>query len=308
MKHAFSFVLVSLIGLMALIACRATMHPSLKVIDVFSPAYAHRLVIPYEVNIYGIHIFRHDLNWRDVEGHILWYLEDLNYPDKHGLTGTVYDFYLDDRGRRTSTLDYDSVDSYAATFLMLLHEYYRKVGNRRILTANRKKIEDIAYLIIYLKDRDGLIRAIPQQDTKYLMDNCEVYGGLKAFVALSKQLGWHIPTLYRDAIDEVRQGIWDHLYDTSSGMFHWAVDSQVTHTSQWDKFYPDAFAQLFPIIHGLVDPASPLARRIWQQFCDRYGTGKGIADRLQRAMITMAQHRMGEQCEGQYPCAAIGEK
>ena len=309
MTRAFSFLIASLIGLTILISCRASVHPTLKVIDVFSPAYAHRLIIPYEVNLYGIYIFRHNLNWRDVEGYILWYLDNLNYPDKHGLTGSMYDFYLDDRDRRTSTQDYDSVDAYAATFLILLHEYYQKVGNRRILSDNRKKIQDIAYLLIYLKDHDGLTRAVPQLSAKYLMDNCEVYAGLKAFVALSDDLGWKTQRIYRDAIDEVRQGILTRMYDTTSGMFHWAVDNHVEHVSQWNRFYPDALAQLFPIIYEIIDPSSPKARQILRMFCQHHRMGAGLADPLQSVVISMAQERV---CTPQYGgadgCAANGDK
>jgi hypothetical protein len=309
MKRAFSFLIASLIGLMILISCHATVHPTLKVIDVFSPAYAYKHVVPYEVNLYGIYIFQHNLNWRDVERYILWYLDNLNYPDKHGLTGSMYDFYFDDRGRRTIIQDYDSVDAYAATFLILLREYYQKVRNRRVLYNNQKKIEDIAYLLIHLKDRDGLTRAVPQLDSKYLMDNCEVYAGLKAFVALSNDLGWKIPDMYRNAIDEVRHGILARLYDTSSGMFHWALDSQTAHVSQWNRFYPDAFAQLFPIIYGIVDPASPKARQIWHTFYEHYGMGAGLADPLQSVVISMARDRMcAQRYHGADGCAANGEK
>ncbi len=292
MKRICLCLLASMVAVSALTGCRRAMHPSHRVIDVFSPAYAYRHVVPYEVNLYGIYILRHQLNWQHVEQYILWYLDHLNYPDKHGLTGSMYDFYLDDRGRRTSTEDYDSVDSYAATFLILLHEYYQRVGNRQLFHANRKKIEDVAYLLIYLKDHDGLTRALPDRDSKYLMDNCEVYAGLKAYVALCRALGWPTQQLYSDAVKEVRQGVWTRLYDAPSGMFHWAVDGQTEHVSDWSRFYPDAFAQLFPIIYGLLDPASQSAQQIWATFCGQYGRAEGLADSLQTVVISMARERM----------------
>jgi hypothetical protein len=291
MKRIYLYLLVSMVVVPVLAGCCREMHPSHKVIDVFSPAFAYRYVVPYEVNLYGINIFRHQLNWQHVEQYILWYLDHLNYPDKHGLTGSMYDFYIDDRGRQTSTEHYDSVDSYAATFLILLHEYYKRVGNRELLFVHRKKIEDIAYLLIFLKDRDGLTRAIPDQDSKYLMDNCEVYAGLKAYVALCRALGWPAQ-LYSDAAGEVRQSVWARFYDASTGMFHWAVDSQIEHVSDWSRFYPDAFAQLFPIVYGVLDPASPKAEQIWARFCQQYGRAEGLADSLQTVVISMARERM----------------
>ncbi len=291
MKRICLYLLASMAAVSALTGCYRAIHPSHAVIDVFSPAYAYRHVVPYEVNLYGIHILRHQLNWQHVEQYILWYLDHLNYPDKNGLTGSMYDFYLDDRGRQISTEDYDSVDSYAATFLILLYEYYRRVGNRQLLLANRKKIEDVAYLLIFLQDHDGLTRALPDQDSKYLMDNCEVYAGLKAYVALCHALGWPAQ-FYADAVRKVRQGVLMRLYDASNGMFHWAVDDQTEHVSDWDRFYPDAFAQLFPVAYGLLNPASQKARQIWARFSRQYGGAEGPADSLQRVVISMAREQI----------------
>jgi hypothetical protein len=292
MKRIYLYLLASMLAVPALAGCCRPMHPTHQVIDVFSPAYAYRYVVPYEVNLYGIYILRHQLNWQHVERYIWWYLDHLNYPDKHGLTGSMYDFYLDDRGRQTSTEAYDSVDSYAATFLILLHEYYKRVGNRQLFLSSRKKIEDVAYLLIVLKDHDGLTRALPDRDSKYLMDNCEVYAGLKAYLALCRALDWPIPRLYSDAARELRQGVWTRFYDAPSGMFHWAVDSQTEHVSDWNRFYPDAFAQLFPIIYDLLDPASQQAQQIWARFCRQYGRADGLADSLQTVVISMARERM----------------
>lgn len=291
MKRICLYLLASLAAATALTGCPRPMHPSHKIIDVFAPAYAYRHVVPYEVNLYGIYMLRHRLNWQPAQDYILWYLDHLNASDKHGLSGSMYDFYLDDHGRLTFTGDYDSVDSYAATFLILLHEYYQRTGNRSLFLANRKKIEDVAYLLIFLKDHDGLTRALPDRDSKYLMDNCEVYAGLKAYVALGRALGW--PTqLYSDAAGDVRRGVWTRLYDAPSGMFHWAVDDQTEHVSHWSRFYPDAFAQLFPIIYGLLDPASPKARQIWATFCRQFGRAEELADALQTTVISMARERM----------------
>ena len=292
MKRICLYLLASIMAVSALTGCRRPMHPTHKVIDVFAPAYAYRRVVPYEVNLYGIYILRHQLNWQHVERYIWWYLDHLNYPDKYGLTGSMYDFYLDDRGRRTSAEAYDSADSYAATFLILLHEYYQRVGNRQLFLASRKKIEDIAYLLIFLKDPDGLTRAMPDRDSKYLMDNCEVYAGLKAYVALCRALDWPIPRIYADAVREVRQGVWARFYDAPTGMFHWAVDDRTEHVSDWNRFYPDAFAQLFPIVYGLLDPASQKARQIWDTFCRQYGNAEGLADSLQTVIISMVRERM----------------
>ena len=302
MTRVFLFLLASLIGLTALSSCQAyhsssmvdrpELHPTQRVIDLFFPGDTYRRVVPYEINLYGVHIFRNSLNWQYVEQYILWYFDHLNYPDRYGLTGSIYDYTLDDKGQETSTHTYDSADAYAATFLILLHAYYQEVGNRQILNYYQKKIKDIAYLMIFLRDGDGLTRAVPYRGAKYLMDNCEVYAGLKAFVALAKELSWTIPRFYEVAIGEIQFAIRTKLYDPFKGTFHWALYDKTVHPSRWQRFYPDALAQLFPIIYKVIDPSSPKARRIWDTFHTHYGMGNGVADHLQSLMISMARERV----------------
>lgn len=302
MKPAFLFRLASLVAMAALLSCQSSgghgakvhlnMHPSQKVVDLFFPGTAYQRVVPYEVSLYGIHILQNNLNWRDVETYILWYFDHLNYPDKYGLTGSIYDYALDSSGGETSTDTYDSADAYAATFIMLLHAYYEKVGNTTILNYYQKQITDIAYLMLFLQDNNGLTNATPHWDAQYLMDNCEVYAGLQSFIALAKDLDWSIPDDYRFALDAVKRGIQTKLYDPSSGMFHWAVVGETVHPSQWDMFYPDALSQLFPIIYEIIDPSSSKARRIWNTFYTKYGMGEGVADHLQSLTIGRARARM----------------
>lgn len=302
MKKTFSLGLVSFLLVLTLAGCKGTRltfshcgevdHPALKIIKVFTPVNGERsYVIPYTVNLFSIYILRHDLNSRDVARYIDWYLDNLNYPDKHDLTGSIYDYEIYRDGRQVAIQTYDSVDSYAATFLILLHEYYLKTGHREILDFNRAKIMDIAYLLLFLQDQDGLTKALPDSDAKYLMDNCEVYAGLKAFNELSGVLGWQIPFYYAIAEKGVKQAIFERLYDESAGLFHWAVDDQVIHESCWENYYPDAFAQIFPVLYGVLDPASEKSQRLWQEFSSRYESSPK-PDSLQAILVQMTRERL----------------
>lgn len=116
-----------------------------------------------------------------VKDYILWYIHNLNYPDKYGYTGTIYDFIFKE-GKLVSLDDYDSADSYAGTFLVLIYLYILYTKDLDFIRDNLSKIKDISYAIIKLKDTDsGLVRAKPDLNSKFLIDNIEAYTGLALF-------------------------------------------------------------------------------------------------------------------------------
>jgi len=277
-----------------LTGCARPPHPVVTVARLFEPvpdsSYHAK---PYFLNLYGISLLRHGMNPTLVVDYLEWYFVSLNYPDVHGLTGSIYD--LDIRsGRRQSFLGtYDSVDSYAATFLVLLRDYYVRTADRDRLERHRAKIEDIAYLLVYLQDNDGLVRALPTSDAKYLMDNCEVYAGLLAYGDLAGRLGWDDPRRYREAAGHVRRAVMDELFDERRAVFAWAKAGGRPQASHWETFYPDALAQLFPILHGLVEPDSELAARIWQRFLLHHNpqTDASLSS-VQRTLIELTRERM----------------
>ena len=118
------------------------------------------------------------------------YLSQLNRPDRWGLSGTIYDYEVERHGFAAgseateivmiATRNYDSADSYAATFLTLVSEYYYKTQDSELVTANLDDINLVAQVIVSLQDKDGLVFVKPGSRTKYLMDNAENYRGLIA--------------------------------------------------------------------------------------------------------------------------------
>ncbi len=274
--------------------CAHAPHPVVEMARLFEPIPASSYhAKPYFLNLYAISLLRHGFNPALVVDYLEWYFANLNYPDHHGLTGSIYDLDILSGRRQTRLGTYDSVDSYAATFLVLLRDYYVRTADRERLERHRRRIADIAYLLVLLQDRDGLVRAIPGSDAKYLMDNCEVYAGLLAFSDLAGRLGWDDPRRYREAAGHVRQAVLTELLDERRSIFAWAKVGDKPQPSHWETFYPDALAQLFPILHGLVEPDSELAALLWQRFLLHHNpqTDASLSS-VQRTLIELTRERM----------------
>jgi hypothetical protein len=284
MKKILSVIFVSLF----FFSC--SYHPALTIFSWKFQLEEKNYVIPYTINLIAISELQESSNIRRIRKYIHWVFQNLNYPDIHGLTGSIYDYNISRRGEQTSSYDYDSVDSYSATFLMLLQNYFFQSRDKALIQQNKQKILDIAYTIVYLQDEDGLTTALPNSDVKYLMDNCEVYGGLKAMIGLSEEFDWDLEDFYYGAKDSVERGIMQKLYNAELQNFNWAVDDAGIHKCNWQTFYPDAYAQIFPIIYGLLDN-DELEDQIWNNFSITYQKQNYIPPE-QKVVIGFAEKRM----------------
>jgi len=266
-------------------------HPALAVMKLHSkPSEGIQTINPYTLSIFALYELKHERNSEEVRQFILWYFGKLNYPDRNGLTGSVYDYELEN-GQERSTNQYDSVDGYAGLFLHLLHVYAVKTGDIKLVRDHWKKIEDIAYLIPFLQGKDSLTVALPGRHEKYLMDNCEAYGGISAFLALQNLAGKTNTAYYERIRMSIRQAIVTRLYEPKKKIFSWAIENDVKSRSQWKVFYPDAYAQLFPIYYNLLTSNPRLKRHLWNEFNRRYKakvSGFPVEQRLMYELTALA--------------------
>ena len=224
---------------------------------------------PYIVSIMALNDLEQNRRFKEVKEFISWYFSKLNYPDQHGLTGTIYDYVAHD-GLKHPTGQYDSVDGYAGMFLHLIYRYVLKTGDIELIEDNWSKIEDIVYLIPYLQAEDGLTRALLTTQVKYLMDNGEAYGGITAYLELRKMMGKEDSAYYREIRRNIKEGIFRQLYDREKKMFGWATVDGIVSCSSWDRLYPDAYAQLFPIYFEILSDHLELRIQLWQAFVQNY--------------------------------------
>ena len=205
----------------------------------------------------------------DIPGTVSWHFVN---PTSYALTKVMY---------------MDSADSYAATFLTLLHKYYLASKDKAFLVANRAKVRMARDVMVHrtwiASDRRTIAK--PSYPIDYLMDNTEVFEALIHIKAMEEELGLLNDTqasatnealLMQYRINDLQLGL-EELFHTPSGLYFNSGDSfklynnpNTPNRDQYlpkiDTFYPDATAQLFPIWTGLHEPNSTRAKSLWQQF------------------------------------------
>lgn len=271
-------------------------HPAVKILVMygvdFPPEATEIFVRPYVVNLYAMEILEFPVSRKLVRDYLEWYLRHLNASDVNGLSGTMYDLYVDKQGKERWLQTYDSADSYGATFFSLLYRYFVRTGDRFLADENIDKLETIAYMMYALLDDDGLSWVWSGHDSKYLMDNCEVYMGLRDYTQLQKELWEETNSRYAEPAERLRETIIRSLFNPLSLNFHFGLDRDGTlYESQWGKFYPDTLAQIYPIAWEVLPADSMLARHLWQQF-DRLLSPDRLESEEQRVVARMALNRL----------------
>lgn len=223
-------------------------------------------VIPYFGNLTGMAQLGQPQYLGGVKKYLEWSLSHLNYPDRWGLNGTIYDHRLEG-GVLQSVYGYDSADSYAATLLSLAAGYHRSSRDLNFILERYRDLSEVAEIIITLQDSDGLVWAKPNLPFKYLMDNCECYRGLKDWSYLLAELGFKERSgLYERKAEFIKKGILEQFWDENTACFAWAVDQDgKKHFPDRGKSYPGFFAQIYPITFGVISPASGKAILAYQK-------------------------------------------
>ena len=223
--------------------------------------------------------------------YIEWHINHLEQLDVYGVPGSIYDYFYsligDERRAYTmaesdNTVDvYDSTDSYAALFYDLLLNYVevtgdptnilsRTVHGRPLLDlildcldfslSNASSVENEVYLTV----------AKPKNfEMEYLMDNCEVYWGFLCLEELYNKMGntpgANIAATYANRI---KNGIEGLLYNNTNQNYDYAL---LNTSSVSAYYYPDAIAQLFPIIFDVLTPTDPKAIELYDnQFLENF--------------------------------------
>jgi hypothetical protein len=213
-----------------------------------------------------------------------WHFAHLNTAktDYNGVDGTIYDYNVTVSGSKiTETIitdsngkkSYDSTDSYAATFLMVVQKYVEKTGDKAYVIAHAAEIERIVNAM-FATMVNGLTLAKPDYAIKYLMDNCEVYAGMLAgekiytdvLIPAGKGTAATRDKLKNGAktvADKIETKMWNGSY------YHPALgrDDGVAYKFDWNNFYPSSSSQTFLILFGLLDPSSDRAKMLYNQFC-----------------------------------------
>jgi hypothetical protein len=233
--------------------------------------YTDDAINPYYANIAATALASTGTYPSVVEGWINWYINHFEWPNRWGIEGCVCDYQIQGRQQEISTGDADSTDSYAATFLTLCARYFACGGARaqNFLWGHKYPIDVVGGVIIKTKQSDGLTWAKLDYKIKYLMDNCEVYRGLRDYATLLAGFGDATAAEWYDShASDVLYGIhgmtlvggWACSKDAAGKLSH-------PNTSTW---YPDAVCQLWPALCGVVAADDPTAASAYASFNVRW--------------------------------------
>lgn len=217
----------------------------------------------------------------EVKMYMDWHFAHLNTAktDYNGVDGTIYDYKITVADGKvveeTTSRTYDSTDSYAATFLMVLDKYYSNTGDKEYVLSHSRDIERIANAMLSTL-HNGLTFAKSDYEVKYLMDNSEVYEGAVSAVTLFSEVICVNDSSYDNTLDKcenaaekIADAFESKLWNASENHYEVGLfrDGKTAFEFSWDEFYPCATAQLFPIIHGVINTNTQRANTLYDSFC-----------------------------------------
>jgi len=214
------------------------------------------VIMPYFANLALINLadYAPDKS-AEIKKYIEWYLSKYNQTsDNLGVAGTIYDFTVNAEGNEVPTFtvnpdakNYDSSDSYAATFLSLIKRYYDITHDTDFINANLIHFKKIASAIDATLQNNNLTWAKPDYKTQYLMDNSEVYQGYRDFAILLDEIGDVNAKDYSEKADAVKEAIETLLWNNERQEY--LPYYEKGYITNWDVFYPDASANLWPSLY-----------------------------------------------------------
>ena len=253
---------------------------------------------PYFSDFAALALLDGDIKYyANVKKYMDWHFDRLNTAaqDYNGVDGTIYDYLITlSNGKIQSETvvinnnnknQYDSTDSYAATFLMVLEKYYRKSGDTAYVKNHYNQVLRILNAM-YSTFHNGLTSAKPDYLVKYLMDNTEVYAGFTAAIDLFEDVyvkagnsgaNAKLTQLKADrtkVINAIEDQMWNPKGYYETALFK---DGSVAYNFDWSNFYPSATSQLFPVAFGVITPDSSRAKQLYDSFNKNFSTGKSKA-------------------------------
>ncbi len=238
--------------------------------------YSSSEIEPYFANLAATGLTKIPGQLDHVRAWMQWFVAHINTTDVWNLGNTIYDYTVSGT-TETPKDSADSVDSYNATFLTLARELYDTgdSASRKYVVSIMPTLENLANTVLKLQQSDGLTIAMPSYSMAYLMDNSEVYRGLTdlAYLETATSRNTADATVYQSAAGRVSAGI-ATLWNASSGTYAYAKGEPggTVDASTWSVWYPDATAQIFPILDGVISPSSTQAQSVWTSFNATYAS------------------------------------
>lgn len=234
-------------------------------------------VVPY-FNCKGLFGLVNDIpSLPRIKKYIEWHFNHINSQDVAGHVGTIYDYSITDSEEKIydpETL-YDSADSYASLFFILLDLYYQKTGDADIIKSNQDKLELAVKCLdnMYTFEDSGknLTVTKPQYKVYYLMDNCESYGGYNSLSNIYKNVfnNTQKSNFYKQRAEELKESIQEKLWNENISnpefsSYDWAYHNEsYTGLLIERTYYPYVMCQIYPILYDVVDPDTQRGQHLY---------------------------------------------
>lgn len=184
----------------------------------------------------------------------------------------MYDYEIDitkaGKEKSISKESYDSVDSYASTFLKAVSDYVYVTEDTKWLAKNTPDLQIIFDALLRCMDTQGITFAKADYPIYYLMDNCETNAGLRATGKLQK-LGTgfsqsdEVKSYFVKNSEAITKKFW------RNGEYVIGIDDDGKALFANDQFsvYPKTIAQIYPIAWGILDGKEKRAEEIYEKIC-----------------------------------------
>lgn len=206
-----------------------------------------------------------------IKEYLIWHFEHLNCKkDVNGIKGTIYDYkaQIEDGKviKEYSKDSYDSTDSYAAMFLAAVWKYYDITKDADFVKMYENEIRLVIDAMLSTMDKEYSYSR-PDYKIVYLMDNTEVYEGLVSSEKILREI-YEDSTESEKIVDRI--DIFERKFNEvwwKNGYYSPYLNENLQAKDEdfsWSNFYPDAVAQLMPIIFGLADEEK--AQKVYEDF------------------------------------------
>lgn len=220
----------------------------------------------------------------NVYEYMAWLFTQLNTSseDPYQIDGTLSNIRMTQENGQINEekFDYDSVDSYTALFIILLNYAYDTDPRYEFYQANEGSIIRLFKALLSTRAENGLSYVSVGNKTQYTMDNVEVNYAIKKGINLLNNL---LELSNNQELKEIQieleewlidntQAIETILWNPAQQKYRIAIDKNGNEVEfkSWDNFYPDAMAQLFPIVFNVIEPDSERAKEHYIQFVSNY--------------------------------------
>lgn len=168
----------------------------------------------------------------------------------------------------------DSVDAYLGVYLELLGNYLRMAGTDEGLDEWTDGVQ-LAIEKLQILTVDGVAQVSEENTTRYLMDNLEVWKGLKTLETCLSDGGVSFEKTLNDKTKKIISIMCGRSEKKISEVF-WSEKRQkwriIAENDSFDEyeFYPDGIAQIFPLIVGFRSQDDKGQKRLYREFTEKF--------------------------------------